>query len=196
MPTIKTKTIILAFFILLFSNYLKAQPRVGEFINASIGYGISAVNNSNDDTTANGSGFYAQGEYVMGLTKWFGLRPYAGFVITDASESDIKQNQPLYMATSKALLVGGKVRLAAPIPYVAPYIELGVGASFGTFKTFTPNSSIEKKGVVAHIPFSLGLSMGKKHTVDFAFTYYFHPSVNQYSGAVALGFTIPMENKE
>jgi hypothetical protein len=193
MPTIKTKTIILALFILLFSNYLKAQPRVGQFINASIGLGISAVNDSNDDLTASGSGFYAQGEYVMGLTKWFGFRPYAGFVITDVSESDIKQNQPLYIATSKALLVGGKVRLAAPIPYVAPYIEVGIGTSFGTFKTFTPNTHIEKKGVVAHIPFSLGLSLGKKHSVDFAFTYYFHQSVNQFSGAAALGFTFPID---
>ncbi len=104
MPTIKTKTIFLAFFILLFSNYLNAQPKVGEFINASIGYGISAVNDSNDDITA--------------------------------------------------------------------------------------------KGIVTHIPFSLGLSLGKKHSLDIAFTYYFHPSVNQFSGAAALGFAFPINNKK
>ncbi|MBC7847975.1 MAG: hypothetical protein H7Y10_15950 [Flavobacterium sp.] len=179
----------IAIFTIFFSNLAKAQPRKGEFIKASVGLGLTAPYDEEDIT---GSGFYAQGEYVFGITKWFGLRPYAGFVLTSADKNTDPQNQPEYKVTSKAFLLGGKARILAPIPWVAPYFEVGVGASIGSFETYTPYTNIKKNGIVTHIPFTVGLALGPKHNLDLAFTYYYQPSVQQFSGATAIGFSFPL----
>jgi len=176
-------------FTILLSNIANAQPQKGKFINASVGLGFSAPY---DNTDVTGSGFYAQGEYVLGITKWFGVRPYAGFITTSATMNTNLQNQPQYEATSKSFLLGGKARVVAPIPWVAPYFEVGIGTSIGSFKTFTPQTNIKKSGIIMHIPFSIGLAIGRKHNFDFGFTYYYQPSVEQFSGATAIGFSFPL----
>lgn len=45
-----------------------------------------------------------------------------------------------------------------------------------------------------HIPLSLGLAVGRKHSVDIGFSYYFYPSMKQISGAIAAGVAIPINN--
>ena len=182
------KTIVL--FTLFFSCLLQAQPRTGTFINASIGLGISAPYDASDTS---GSGFYAQGEYVLGITKWFGVRPYAGVIFTSENKNENQNNPANYKVTSKALLLGGKIRVCAPIPYIAPYLETGLGFSIGSFETHTPLTDISKSGVLLHIPFTIGLAIGKKHNIDIAFTYYFQPSAAQFCGAAAVGFTFPVD---
>lgn len=189
MKTIFYKTFIL--FSIFFSCVINAQPKTGEFINAAIGYGISAPY---DRTNIDGNGFYAQAEYVIGMSKWFGVRPYAGIILTSESKNENQQNLLNYKVTSKALLLGGKVRICAPIPYIAPYFETGLGLSIGTFETYTPSTNISKNGLLMHIPFSIGLVLGKTHNVDIAFTYYYHPSVEQFSGAAAVGLSFPLNN--
>jgi len=91
------------------------------------------------------------------------------------------------------LLLGGKARITAPIPWVAPYVEGGIGASIGSFETVTPGTSLQASGLIYHIPFTVGLSLGPWHNVDVAFTYYFHPTVRQYAGAAAFGISIPLK---
>jgi hypothetical protein len=184
------KVLTITVCLLLFPILIKAQPNKGKFINASIGFGISAPN---DNSAPSGSGFYAQGEYVIGLTKWFGVRPYAGVIFTSASKTDDQGNPTPYKVTSNAFMLGGKFRLVAPIPYFAPYLETGVGLSIGSFETYTAETDIKKSGVIVHIPFSVGVALGKKHKLDLAFTYYFQPSVQQFSGATAIGFTFPID---
>jgi len=76
---------------ILLSNLAKSQPRKGKFIDISVGFGLSAPY---DDVDITGSGFYAKGEYVFGITKWFGIRPYAGLVLTSADNNVDPQNQP------------------------------------------------------------------------------------------------------
>ncbi len=174
-------------FLFLFADCAKAQPNKGESIEVAIGLGLSLPY---DDLDISGSGFYAQGEYVFALTSWFGLRPYAGFIITSADEND--DYVPDYKVTSKAFLLGGKARIAAPIPWVAPYIEIGVGASVGKFETYTPYTNLEKSGLFVHIPITLGLALGPKNNVEVAFTYYVHPAVEQISGAAAIGLSFPL----
>jgi hypothetical protein len=178
-------------FILFFSCVIHAQPKTGKFINAAVGYGLSSPY---DELDISGSGFYAQGEYVIGISKWFGVRPYAGIILTSENESDNQQNLLDYKVTSKALLLGGKARICAPIPYIAPYFETGLGLSIGAFETYTPSTNIRKNGLLLHIPFSIGMALGKKHNVDIAFTYYYHPIVKQFSGAVAFGLSFPLNN--
>ncbi|MBQ4822104.1 hypothetical protein J8M14_18660 [Aquimarina sp. MMG016] len=179
-------TIFFTFFI---SNLTKAQPRTGEFIDASIGFGYSFPF---DDIDISGSGFYLQGEYVYALTKWFGVRPYAGLVLTSADDDQNLPNQPEYKVTANAFLLGGKIRLVAPIPWFAPYTEVGIGASIGSFETFTPFTNIKENGLQWHIPFTLGVALGPRHNFDFAVSYYFHPSIEQFAGGVGLGLSFPL----
>ena len=181
---------LIILFTIIFSNLLKAQPQKGKFINVAIGLGISAPY---DESDISGSGFYAQGEYVIGLSKWFGLRPYAGVVLASQVEIDGEKYQTDYKVTSNAFLFGGKARVLAPIPYIAPYFEIGIGASIGSFQTYIPQTNISKNGLLMHIPFSIGLALGRKNNFDVGFTYYFHPDAQQFSGAAAIGFIFPVE---
>lgn len=171
-------------------NTAYAQPQEGEFINASIGIGLCS---SYDEAEALGEGFYAQAEYVISLNRWFGVRPYAGFVI--ASGESGEQELERWNIKSNAALLGAKVRLAAPIPYVAPFIETGVGLSVGSFVTNTAYTNIKKNGALLHIPLSFGLAIGRKHNYEVKFTYYYHNSAEQFSGAAAVGFSFPINDE-
>ena len=96
---------LITLFTIIFSGVVKAQPKKGEFINVAVGLGLSAPY---DESDISGSGFYAQGEYVIGLSKWFGVRPYAGIVLASQVEIDREKYQTDYKVTSNAFLFGGK----------------------------------------------------------------------------------------
>ena len=170
-------------------NSIYAQPKEGEFIDISAGIGLCAPN---DDSNISGSGFYAQAEYVWSPLSWFGVRPYAGLIL--ASGESEEGEVPQFRLKSNAALLGAKIRLAAPIPYIAPFIECGVGLSAGSFETYTQDIDIKKSGILLHIPVTLGLALGRKHSVEVKFTYYFHESVEQFSGAAAVGFSFPIND--
>lgn len=182
----------LLFVALLFfsSIQLQAQPEKGKFINAALGIGLSSPD---DDSEAGGSGFFAQAEYIVGVYKWLGIRPYAGIISTNRFNPTKNLDMMDYEVTTKAFFMGGKVRVLAPIPYVAPFLETGLGVSIGHFTTHTEFTNIERKGITSHIPFSVGLALGKHNNFDLAFTYQFHQSVHQYSGAAAIGYTFSLD---
>ncbi|MBD0834403.1 hypothetical protein [Aestuariibaculum suncheonense] len=158
-------------------------------IEANIGYGLSAPY---DDVDIFNTGFYAQAEYILEASKWFDVRPYAGLILTSKQGRASNGNKSEYTSSSKAFLFGGKGRVTFPIPWIAPYFELGIGASIGAFRTYTPYTNIDRTGLAYHIPFSLGLELGREHNVDVAFTYYYHPEEEQFSGALAVGVAIPL----
>jgi len=187
----KNKLILLI--IVLTSNLIEAQFIKEKSINAQIGYGISVPYNSVDEIADDG--FFAQGELVLKAASWFEFRPYAGFILTSSNGKDLNDNPTNEKAESKAFLLGGKIRVRAPIPWVAPYIETGIGASIGKFETFTAFNNIDKSGIIYHIPFSLGLELGRNNNVDLGLTYFFQPSVEQFVGAFAIGLTFPLNNK-
>ena len=184
------KSFLVFLFFSIFSNSY-AQPNEGQFINASIGIGLCAPY---DETELTGSGFYAQAEYVWSPNTWFGVRPYAGVVIASGTPED--PGMPEWRIKSNAALLGAKVRLAAPIPYVAPFIESGVGMSIGSFETYTEYTDRKESGVLLHIPFSLGLAIGRRHNYEIKFTYYYHEEVKQFSGAAAFGLTFPIDGNK
>ncbi len=167
----KTLVVLL---IVMTSNLVEAQFIKEKSINAQIGYGISIPYNSVDNIAD--KGFYAQGELVLKVASWVAFRPYAGFIITSSNGKDLYNNPTDEKATTQAFLLGGKTRLSAPIPWVAPYVEIGIGASIGKFETFTAFDNIDKSGIIYHIPFSLGLELGSTNNVDLGLTYYFQPS--------------------
>lgn len=178
--------------IVLTSNLIEAQFIKEKSINAQIGYGLSAPNNSVDEIVDDG--FFAQGELVLKVASWIEFRPYAGFILTRSNGKDLNDNPTDEKAETKAFLLGGKARVRAPIPWVAPYIEIGIGTSIGKFETLTAFDNIDKSGIIHHIPFSFGLELGRNNNVDLGFTYYFQPSVEQYVGAFAVGITFPLKN--
>ncbi len=188
---IMRKTLILLI-VVLTSNLTQAQFIKEKSINAQIGYGLSTPNNSLDEVVDDG--FFAQGELVLKVASWVEFRPYAGLILTSSDGRDLNNNPTDEKAESKAFLLGGKARVRAPIPWVAPYVEIGIGTSIGKFETLTAFDNIDKSGIIYHIPFSLGLELGKNNTFDLGFTYYFQPSVEQYVGAFAVGITFPLKN--
>lgn len=185
--------LVLISIVFLFSNLTNAQPNTSKAIDVNLGYGVSFPN---DNIEIYGNGFYLQGEYVLPLTSWFGLRPYTGVLMTWPEKDNMLTNMRNYKVSSKAFLLGAKARLVAPIPWVAPYVESGYGASIGTFETFTPYTAIEKSGIVAHIPLTPGLILGPDRNFDFAFSYYYYPAVEQVSGALAIGLSIALNKNK
>jgi hypothetical protein len=169
-------------------NPLYAQ-NIGESIDASVGLGLSSPY---DETDVSGEGFYAQAEYVYSPHTWFSLRPYVGMVFA-SGESDEK-TMPGYRIKSNAALLGGKIRLTAPIPYFAPFFEVGVGTSIGSFVTHTPETDLKKSGVLLHIPVTVGVALGRRHNVEIKFVYYEHEAVKQSCGAAALGISFPLDD--
>ena len=162
---------LILIFTLFFSNLAKAQTK-GNFIKGWIGFGSSTSNYEEENPEIiDGFGFYTQGEYIIGLTKWFSVRPYAGAIFTSTDENKYKNPQG-YKVETNAFLLGTKVRICAPISWVAPFIETGVGASIGSFETYTNCVNEKKSGVVAHIPIGFGLSVGPKNNIEIGFSFY------------------------
>lgn len=177
--------------ILLASAQMTAQFIKNRSIDASIGYGATFPY---DDVDINGSGLYLQGEYALTLASWIDIRPYAGLILTKAGKFNDNYVGPDFKTTSNAFLIGGKTRIIAPIPWVAPYLEIGIGASIGSFETFTPYTDLKKSGLIVHMPWSIGLELGPKRNFDIAFTYYEHHTMDQFSGALAIGYSFPLGN--
>lgn len=185
---------ILMLLLLLTSNLVEAQFIKEKSINAQIGYGMSAPDYSLDEVV--NSGIFLQGEYVLKAASWFELRPYAGLILTNSNGKDLNDKPTNEKAESKAFLVGGKIRVRAPIPWIAPYVEIGIGTSIGKFETFTAFTNINKSGFIYHLPFSLGLELGRKNNLDLGLAYYLQPNVEQYAGAFLFGISIPLKNKQ
>ncbi|MEP3836096.1 MAG: hypothetical protein ABJM36_00515 [Algibacter sp.] len=183
------KTLLLLILVLT-SNLIEAQFIKQKSINAQIGYGISVPYNSIDNIADDG--FFAQGELVLKVKSWVEFKPYAGFILTNSNGKDLNNNPTNEKAETKAFLLGGKARVRAPIPYVAPYVEIGLGTSIGKFETWTAFDNSTKSGIIYHIPFAFGLELGKENNVDLGFTYYFQPSVKQFVGAFAFGISFPL----
>ncbi|MCC9018535.1 hypothetical protein [Flavobacterium lipolyticum] len=182
---------------LLFNNEAKSQA-TGNAIKGSIGFASSSsyyIENygNQEEVDVMGGGFYLQGEYIIGVKSWFSIRPYAGAIFTSVDKNQNLQNQPQYKVTTNAFLVGTKVRLCAPIPWVAPFIEGGIGTSIGKFETFTPGVNFNKSDMLLHIPFSLGLAIGRKNNFEIAISGYFHPAAKQSSAILGLGYTFPLD---
>ena len=186
------KKILILLTLILASNLAEAQFIKEKSINAQIGYGLSVPYSSVDEIADDG--FFIQGECVLKVASWIELRPYAGLILTSSNGKDLNDNPTNEKAESKAFLIGGKARVRAPIPWVAPYFEIGIGGSIGKFETFTAFTNIKKSGFVFHIPVSIGLELGRDNNVDLGFSYYFQPTVEQFVGAFALGITIPLKN--
>ena len=140
-------------------------------------------------TGATAEGLYVQGEYWAEPLSWLQVRTYLGFLSTSTDQQRCKLAGPCDVSEDIGFL-GGKLRLLAPIPYVAPFVETGLGASFGTIHATDVDVDRTTNGVTYDIPFALGLSVGPQHNVDLALSYLFHPDAQAFAGALAVGLTL------
>ena len=184
------KKIAFIVFYILISVQAKAQFIQEKYTDVSIGLGMSAP--YEEMNVFRSPGFYAMGDYVLSVNNWFDIRPYAGFILTKLIEDNSDEVKPRYSSEANAILLGGKFRITAPVSWVAPYFETGVGASIGSFSTFTPQTSIDKSGLIAHIPFSLGVELGPRNNVNLGFTYFFQNNLEQFMGAAVIGVSFPV----
>lgn len=188
-PNTMNYRLLFSLVLLFFFNVTTAQFAKEHSLDIAVGLGLSAPY---DDVDVTGTGFYLQGEYVHPLTTWLELRPYAGVIFAKTRFRDDEPPGPRFRSDSNGALLGGKARLVAPIPWVAPYVEGGIGVSVGSFETFSSGTDLQANGLIYHIPFAVGLALGPQNNFDIAFTYYFHPTVRQFAGAAALGISIPL----
>jgi len=158
-------------------------------VSAGLGYAFP-IDERLDGTEASGTGGFGEVEYVYNRVEWATPRAYAGALVTGSDGGC--ELTPCDVSAQIGFL-GVKGRLLAPIPYVAPFFELGVGASLGAMSTRVGGFvDIEKRGVMYHIPFSLGIAFGAHRDVELSLQYLFHPEQEQFNGALAIGFGFPL----
>ena len=160
------------------------------FFTFSIGYGVSAAEVPRGTTGSTGDGIYVMGEYWAKPFSWLHLRSYVGFLGTSANQTECQLAGGCDVSEDIGF-VGGKLRLLAPIPYVAPFIETGLGLSFGTIHATDVGVDRTTTGAVLDIPLGFGLSLLAQHNFDVMISYLFHLGAEAFGGAISIGLTIP-----
>jgi hypothetical protein len=88
---------------------------------------------------------------------------------------------------------GAKFRLMVPLPYIGPFMELGVGASVGRLTTRVgPTLDVSRRGLMYHVPWAIGLALGARYQFELSFQYLEHPEEKQTNGAFAFGVSFPL----
>ncbi len=165
------------------------EPAIPRYLMVSLGVGLSDQYATHHGS---GTGFYAEGEYALEVASWFMPRAYAGLLLTFPDRGSCDGSGAPCDVSTKIGFAGGKIRLLAPIPYVAPFIELGLGLSVGVLTTRTPEEDDGSVNLAYNIPVTLGLALGKDHGVEVALAYLVHPAAKQVDGALALSLAFPL----
>jgi hypothetical protein len=167
------------------------QPKVApRFITLSIGYGLSAAETPQGTTSATAGGLYVAGEYGAAPYSFLQLRLYAGFLGTSTDQSNCRLAAGCNVSEDIGFL-GSKFRLLAPIPWVAPFVELGLGLSYGTIHATDVSVDRTTSGATVDVPFAFGVAVGERHNIDFAISYLFHLGAQAFAGALSIGVALP-----
>lgn len=160
-------------------------------IGVVAGYGLHFSTEAGDDPPSSG-GVFAEGEYVLSFASFVSGRAYTGVLITDTSEESCGSFDPCELS-ARLLFFGWKFRLAAPIPYVSPYFELGAGFSLGSLETrISDIANKDMSGGTVHVPVAIGVALGAEHRFDLSFSYLLHPTEDSAAGALAVGLRFPL----
>jgi hypothetical protein len=158
-------------------------------VGLAVGLGF-AVPDRRVGKDGSGPGAYAEAEYIFRLAHWFTPRLYAGLLLAPP-ESNCGAGVVPCDVSARIVFAGAKFRLMAPIPYVGPFIELGIGASAGRISTRSGQRvDVTGEGLMYHVPVALGLALGGRHQFEIALQYLVHPEQQQICGAAALGVTL------
>ena len=147
--------------------------------NASVAFNYST------NFPAKGIGYFV--EYKQSLCNWLDFVSYAAYSQTTADTREWVEED--YFSTQNAFTLGSKTRITFPIPYVAPYLELGFGLGFGKFDTNSPTLQLSKNGLTPHTLYGFGFEIGnKKHgfkpNYDMGLIVYRHYVLKQKTNAL------------
>lgn len=159
-----------------------------------LGYAFPEESGGKTATDGYGQGVYADFEYVVWPASWFSPRAYSGLVVAPAKAGSCGAGVAPCDVSSAYAFAGAKARLLPPIPWVAPFLEAGLGISLGRFSTQSGQIvGRVTKGVAYHVPFAIGLAMGRQRGFELGLQYLFHPEQKQFSGAWALGVQVELD---
>jgi hypothetical protein len=163
-------------------------------MKASAGIGFVWADDRNGQAVqGSGEGFYGSAEYVLRASSWFSPRVYAGLIIAPPRSDCGAHVLPCDVA-ARFLFGGAKARTLVPIPWIAPFLELGFGVSVGQFSTRSGLAvSQATNGIAYHVPFSVGVALGEHRQFELAVQYLDHPAQGQTSGALAFGMQFPLD---
>src|SRR5262245_34834938 len=106
-----------------------------QFLSIEAGYGMTLAFKG---SVPRGDGFYASVAYVLVPSAWVRGAAYAGTALTFSGTSSGCREAGLECDVSTKIgFLGIKGRLTIPIPFVAPFLELGIGTSIGEIRTRT-----------------------------------------------------------
>jgi hypothetical protein len=145
-----------------------------------------------DDASGMGAGGYVAAEVLSRTEEWLMGSLYAGLLLTWPDGGCGPGVAPCDISAS-IFFLGIKGRLMAPIPWVGPFVELGVGLSIG--KLTTHNGAIveaEAHGVIPHWQWAVGLAIGPRHQFSLSLQYLEHNRGKQSCGAIAVGYAFPL----
>jgi hypothetical protein len=162
----------------------RSAPR---FFTFSLGLGVSRATGPN--SKAGAGGLYVSAEYWAQPFSWLNLRSYLGYLSTSTDQRNCYRIDGCDVSENIGLL-GAKVRLVAPIPWVAPFFELGLGVSFGDIHATDVDSDLTTHGVVLDVPVGLGLSIGPRHDVDVSLLSLSHGGAHAIGGALLVGVNV------
>ena len=136
-----------------------------------------------------GIGIHIQGEYVFDFNKWLGFRPYVGMLFSKPFQTENELN---HNVSINAFFGGGKARVTLPVQWFAPYVEMGYGFSLGKIKNYNSVFRTEKNGFFWHIPYSIGIELGKERNVSVGFSYFIINDSDLAGGGLDISLTIPL----
>jgi hypothetical protein len=161
----------------------------------SLGLGLSSPLDETvrgQKVQGSGEGVWVAAEYIERRNDWLAPHVYSGVVVTTPQHDCGPMVSPCDVS-ARVFFMGAKMRLTFPIPYVAPFLELGLGASLGAIRTKIGDLvDVDRRGVMYHIPFGIGLAVGRRHQVEIALEYLYYPEQVQFNGAAALGMTFTL----
>lgn len=135
-------------------------------------------------------------EYIENWTRWVSGRLYGGLFLSGSNRGSCSAGVEPCSVSSQIGVAGGKGRLLIPIPYVAPFLELGAGVSAGSIETrmggrgFRQPLDEDRSGFFFHRQGSLGLAFGARHQHDLSFDFFFHrPWHVAATFALGIGFS-------
>lgn len=161
---------------LLVSEVAEAQQS-GHALEPSIAFASTLPTSDDADSEVSGSGWLMRLEYNLGATSYLAWKPYVGLLRTSSSDERKDQDPRCRRAaveceaTTHAVLLGSKLRVALPIPWFAPFAEVGLGLSLGYSRTETLE---DRRHVNAsfNFPLALGVALGPAHSVELSIPLY------------------------
>jgi len=164
------------------------RPPVRRALDIMAGLGVAYPTAAGTDGSA--YGFTAEVSYVWFIQRWFSPRVYAGTLIT--GQGDCKGHEPCDIGAQVGF-AGGLVHLMAPIPWIGPFFEVGLGASAGSIHTIEGGVVDEHhSGLLPHARLGLGLALGEHNNFEVGLRVIDHFTANNIAGGLMIGVRIPL----